>query len=884
MLPRPLPGYLGAPAVAGTADPVTADPVTAETVLSGADSELIRRAADAFGLDPGTVIIAAWALLRAHYGGVTDVVLPVTRGSASTVPLRVRIDEGWPVRELLAAVNDAILRVRPHQNTPIGSALTCAGLPADTTLADCLLTVGQRQPRTGLPSYPLTVCAYDEPQVRLSVTWDRRRFADGSAQRMLDQLRGTLTEFPGKLSTPLADLDLGRAAERDVLAGWNRTRAGYPAGATIPALFAAQVARDPGAMALVCGTAGLTYAELDRRSNALAWLLRRRGVGTDTPVGVAMPRGTDLIAALVAVLKAGGAYLPIDTGSPASRIAAMISAAGARIALVTAETAAAMPELAGVELVRVDSQPAADEAADESAAPPDTSHPLSLAYISFTSGSTGVPKGVAVPQRAVIRLISDPAFVSLGPGERLLHLSPVAFDASTLEIWGALLTGATVVVAPPGPLGLSDVASVLRTGGVTVAWLTAGLFHQLAEADIDAIAGVPVVLAGGDALNPDTVRAVLAARRGRPLVNGYGPTENTTFTACHVMTDPSQVGPTVPIGRPIQHTTVHVLDQRGRPAPIGVTGELCAGGDGVARGYVGNAAATARAFVPDPSGSGTRLYRTGDLARWRADGTLEFVGRVDDQIKIRGFRVEPGEVEAVLRSHPGVREAVVLAAGEGAQRHLIGYVTPADGVDRATLRPSLLRDFVAGRLPDYLVPTGFGAVDRLPLNANGKVDRAALPPPERTTRGPASPPRGATEERLADVWRPLLPADGSSAGYVGRDDSFFALGGNSLLAARLMFRIREVFDVELSLATFYQAPTLAANAAAIDAAQQDGLVAIRAERAAAAPSGIGRRDRTAYRVAATPPTPDRRPGRAPHWVRLDQALPERTVADRKKEG
>ena len=268
-----------------------------------------------------------------------------------------------------------------------------------------------------------------------------------------------------------------------------------------------------------------------------------------------------------------------------------------------------------------------------------------------------------MPHRAVVRLISDPSFASLGPGERLLHLAPVAFDASTLEIWGALLTGATIVVAPPGPLGLTDVASLLRTAGVTVAWLTAGLFHQLAEADIDAIADVPVVLAGGDVLNPDTVRAVLAARSGRPLVNGYGPTENTTFTACHVMTDPSQVGPTVPIGRPIQHTTVHILDERGRPAPIGVTGELYTGGDGLARGYAGNAAATARAFVPDPSGHGTRLYRTGDLARWRADGTLEFAGRVDDQIKIRGFRVEPGEVEAVLRSHPGVREAVVLVGG-----------------------------------------------------------------------------------------------------------------------------------------------------------------------------------------------------------------------------
>lgn len=685
------------------------------------------------------------------------------------------------------------------------------------------------------------------PELRLLGSWSRGPAMTGSRP---------VTEPPAERSGSVPD----------AASGERRTHAAYPADATIPALFAAQVARNPDATALVFGTGSVTYAELDRRSNALAWVLRRRGVGADMPVGVSMERGTDLVTALLAVLKAGGAYLPIEIGSPAPRAAAMIAAAGARLVLVSAGTASGIPPLPGVDMVRADTEPAL--AADEHAAPPDISHPLSLAYISFTSGSTGVPKGVAVPHRAVIRLISDPAFASLGPGERLLHLAPVAFDASTLEIWGALLTGATAVIAPPGPLGLPDVASLLRTAGVTVAWLTAGLFHQLAETDIGAIAAVPLVLAGGDVLNPGTVRAVLAARRGQPLVNGYGPTENTTFTACHVMTDPGQVGATVPIGRPIQHTTVHVLDQCGQPVPIGVTGELYTGGDGLARGYTGNAAATARAFVPDPFGFGTRLYRTGDLARWRADGTLEFVGRLDDQVKIRGFRVEPGEVAAVLRAYPGVRESVVLAAGEGAQRHLIGYVTPADGVDPATLRPSVLRDFVAQRLPEYLVPTGFKTLDRLPLNANGKVDRAALPAPEQETREPATRPRGATEERLADIWRLLLPGDSTRGGDIGRADNFFALGGNSLSAARLMFRIGEVFGAELPLASFYEAPTLAACAAAIDAAQPAGRAAVIAQSSAAPLPAIGRRDRSAFRVAAPQPSPDRPSALAPHLVRL----------------
>jgi amino acid adenylation domain-containing protein len=874
VLPRALPGYLGVRPNA------PAEPRKLETVLSRAESDRIAETGRQLGLSSSCMLTAAWALLRARYGGVEDIVLAVTRSCRhasipdadqvmglmiNTVPLRVRIDPRWSVAELLAAVDSDITAIREHQRTPMASILSWAGLAVDTALVDNLMMFDRCRLQTGLdtgpagpvaarvdrlPSYPLTICGYSEPELHLGMVWDGERFADGSAERMLAQLRSTLIEFATAPSRPLADLALAAGAvadaEAEQLARWNHTDADYPRAATVPGLFAAQVASRPDAPALEAPEGSWTYAELDRRSTELAWGLRDRGVSLDTPVAVALPRSADLIATLLGVLKAGGAYLPIDPSSPSARVATML--AGARLVVVAGQ--APLPEVEGVEVVQL-----AELASGKGdPLPADLAHPESLAYLSFTSGSTGVPKGVAVPHRAVVRLVSGPTFATLGPGQRVLQLAPVAFDASTLEIWGALLTGATLVVAPPPPLGLPEIASLLRTSDVSVAWLTAGLFHQLVELDAGALAGIGQLLAGGDVLNPDAVRLALGVRNGKPLVNGYGPTENTTFTTCHVMTDPAQVGATVPIGRPIQHTAVQILDENLRPTPIGVVGELYTGGDGLARGYRGNAAATARAFVPDPDGHGARLYRTGDLARWRADGVLEFLGRVDDQVKVRGFRVEPGEVEAVLRSFPGVREAVVVTRGDGAGRHLAGYVTPADGVDPSTLRPALLRDFLAYRLPEYLVPAGFAVLERFPLNANGKVDRAALPAPERESGRPASPARSETERRLAEVWQLLLEVQD-----IGRDDNFFALGGNSLSAARLMFRIREVFGAELPMGSFYAAPSLSACATAIDAAVREVAVggdapdrpagdAVAAVRPAAAPGAIGRRSRAEFRV------------------------------------
>ncbi|MCX4387916.1 amino acid adenylation domain-containing protein [Micromonospora peucetia] len=868
-MPRALPGRLDAdPGARGM-------PASHEIVLTRSDSGRIRAAATAAGVGVSAVVHAAWALLRGGYGGVDDVTFAVTRSCRydsvpdadrivglllNTVPLRIRLDPRWTVRRLLADVADRIRRIREHQLTPLHTVLDLAGLTPDTPLLDSLVVFERQRLATILaeggpeaarrsarvhrmPGYPLTVHAFDEPALCLGVTWDDTRLLAVSARRILAQLHRTVLELAERPDVRLADLDLGATGEVPLRATWNATRRPYPRDASVPEVFAARVAEDPTATALLVGDRTVCYAELDRATDELAWTLRRHGVAGEAPVAVLLPRGEALIRALLGVLKAGGAYLPVDPAAPPARIAGLLAASGTRLLLTTPATAADLPDLGPVRVLNLD--PPAGEPVP-AGPPPGRIHPLQLAAVLYTSGSTGAPKQVGITHRGVMRLVAGPDFATLGPGERVLQFAPTAFDASTWEIWGALLTGATAVVAPPDPVDLTELAALIRTGGVTVALLTAGIFRQLVEEDVTALADVRQLLTGGDVADPGAVRAVLAARGGLPLVNAYGPTENTTLTSCHLMGGPGPVGDRVPIGRPVPQTTVHVLDEGGRPVPVGVAGELYTGGDGLARGYLGDPAATARAFVPDPQVPGERLYRTGDVVRWRADGVLEFLGRRDDQVKIRGFRVEPGEVEAVLRAHPEVATAAVCARGDGPDRHLVGYVTPAGA---AVPTPAGLREHVAARLPAHLVPAGFAVLDRLPLTAYGKVDRAALPAPDLAGQdpdvaGPASP----TEHRLAGLWSRLLPGERPPAS-IGRETSFFALGGNSLTATRLMFRIREALGVELGVGGFYRAPTLAATAASIDAATGPAP-GLRVETGPV----LRRRDRVPHRTGPDQPT------------------------------
>ncbi|RKH36324.1 non-ribosomal peptide synthetase, partial [Corallococcus llansteffanensis] len=487
----------------------------------------------------------------------------------------------------------------------------------------------------------------------------------------------------------------------------------------------------------------------------------------------------DLIVSLLAILSAGGAYVPLDTSYPAERLAFMLE--DSRASLVLSHSALALRLPSGSHRTLCLDE-IADAVASRPSSPPRLSiSPQGLAYVIYTSGSTGRPKGVSVPHQAVIRLVMHSNFFALRADDVVLHLAPIAFDASTFEVWAPLLNGARLALFPSSPPSAESLAHAVSLFRVSTLWLTAGLFHQLVDSLDDSLLPLlqplRTLLAGGDVLSPSHVRAWLTRLPHCTLVNGYGPTENTTFTCCAPLSDASQVGTSVPLGRPISNTSVFVLDRFGQPSPIGIPGELFTGGDGLARGYLGQPALTAERFVPHPfsTSPGARLYRTGDLARWRADGQLEFLGRTDFQVKLRGFRLELGEIEAALARQPGVREVAVLVREDvPGDKRLVAYLVLApDSPSVSELRRALQQ-----QLPGYMVPAHLLPLDALPLTPNGKLDRRALPAPDARPSLDTGfvAPQSALEQQLASAWQSVLRLD-----KVGVHDNFFDLGGNSLL-------------------------------------------------------------------------------------------------------
>ena len=603
----------------------------------------------------------------------------------------------------------------------------------------------------------------------------------------------------------VSDLPLMAEAERrKLLLDWNNTQRSFP-DACISELFEHQVEQTPDAIALVFENESVTYRELNRKANQLAHHLRKLGAGPEDRVGICLERSIEMVLGLLGILKAGGAYLPLDTACPQERLALVLKDAGAKWLLTQTRLLDKLPQgQAKVICLDEGSDPLAQESAENVSGGVTADN---LAYVMHTSGSTGIPKGVCITHRSVVRLVKGADYVGLGPEEVLLQCAPISFDASTFEIWGGLLNGARLVVLPPGTPSLQELGEVIRKRGVSTLWLTAGLFRQVVENHPETLRGVGQLLAGGDVLSVPHVEKALEVLGGNRLINGYGPTENTTFTCCHPVTASGGQSPSVPIGRPIANTQVYVLDSKQQLVPVGVPGELYAGGHGLARGYLNRPDLTAEKFVPNPFGSqpGARLYKTGDVVRYLPDGNIEFLGRRDQQLKIRGFRIEPGEVEAALARHTAVREAVVTACKDEADdEYLVAYVVAEA---EAVVEHGALRDFLREKLPEYMVPSAFVMMDTLPLTANGKLDRQALPAPNRSQPdggGIFIGPRTLSENLIAEIWSAVLNLE-----RVGVHDNFFALGGHSLKATRVVSRVREVFRVELPVRALFDSPTVA---------------------------------------------------------------------------
>ncbi|PAZ12875.1 thioester reductase [Streptomyces sp. SA15] len=560
-------------------------------------------------------------------------------------------------------------------------------------------------------------------------------------------------------------------------------------------VLAERIAATPDKVAVRGDDCVLTYAELDARANRVAERLRALGMGRESTVGVLARRSVELVVTLLGVLKSGAAYVPVDPRQPDGWRTTALRSVGVRHLVDERGTVLPGYEAAGPD-------PDAGQASGTAGG--------NLAYVAFTSGSTGTPRGVAVPHEAVLRLALDPTCAPLDPHDRYLQFAPVAFDASTFEIWPPLLGGAELVVHPASEPSPAELAEFISEQKITTLWMTAGLFQLMVDAHVDRLAGVRRLVVGGDVVSPRHAAEILARVPGLRLVNGYGPTENTTFTCCHEVV-PGESGP-LPIGRPITGTDVRVLDARLRPT---LEGELYAVGLGLARGYAGAPGLTAARFVCDPWSSppGGRMYRTGDRVRVRPDGVLEFLGRTDRQVKINGFRVEPGEVESALAAQPGVRAVAVVAqpTTTGTQR-LIAFVAPHRGQVLSVLG---LRKQAAAALPDYARPASYRVVDDLPLTVNGKVDRAELAGLVSRERPDLFtdyvPPRSPLEEQIAEMWSDLLGID-----RIGVDDDFIVLGGYSLLSMRMTADIATEFGVALTPRDFYLRPTVARLAALIE--------------------------------------------------------------------
>ncbi|GEJ57771.1 hypothetical protein AMYX_25120 [Anaeromyxobacter diazotrophicus] len=828
-------------------------------------AQAVLRVGRAEGATPFMTLLAAFQVLLGKLAGQEDVCVgtPIanrTRAEleglvgffVNTLVLRGDLSGDPSFRDLLVRTRDAALAAYAHQDVPFEmvvealqprralshSPLFQAMFALDDTPRAPLsldgLTLTPAQPEGGAAAFDLTLSlAGGADGLEGDLEYNADLFDDETARRMLRQLQTLLAAIAAAPDRRLSSLPCMDEAERHRLVRtWSRNDAPAPLDPSFAARCEGWARRSPGACAVSFGGEALTYRELNARASALSRRLRTHGVRRGVRVGICAERSTEMVVAVLAVMKAGGAYVPLDPTYPAQRLAFMLEDAGLGLLLAQPHLRARL----GSTTVQAMALDGSAMAGGEPTADEDGPGPEDVAYAIYTSGSTGRPKAALLKHRGLVNLSeAQRVAFGLGPGSRVLQFSPFSFDASVWELAMALGNGATLCLAPQEVLGsATELTALMKEQRITHVTLPPSVLAVLAPEELPELA---TVISAGEACTRELVERWAPGRR---MWNAYGPTETTV---CATMGPCSAEDARPPsIGKPIANARAYVLDARQRPVPVGVPGELCIGGVGVAQGYLHRPELTAERFLPDPFEPGGRIYRTGDLARWRADGTIEFLGRIDQQVKVRGFRIEPAEVEAALRRHPAVRECLVLAREDRpGDARLVAYVGHGEG---AAPSAAELKAAVRAELPEHMLPTAYVCLAKLPLSPSGKVDRAALPAPEARSERAYVAPRTEVEEKLAGLCAGLLNVE-----RVGVEDDFFELGGHSLLATQLLSRVREAFQVELPLRTLFERPTVADLASAVEQARA-GAPAAEAPAIVAVPRGDHRRKRSA--VVAEP--------------------------------
>lgn len=823
----------------------------------------LRALAGERGVSLFTLLLSGFAVLLNRLTGATDLLVGVPVGMrrrtqteplvglfVNTVVLRLDLAGDPAFTTLLDRVRDATLGALEHADLPFERLVEELQPERDISRNPLFQVLFEMEseppPKLALQGLaPARMLGPDEVHTRtaktdlalaieerpdsllIGVEYSTDLFDQETVERFLGHFATLLEQATRTPQEPISALELLSERERRQLLEWGRAASPPPpADGLVHEVFATQVSRRRSAMAVAFDDQELTYGELDARAEALARRLRAFGVAPNAVVGILMERSLELVVAIVAALKAGGSYLPLDPSYPPQRLSFMVQDARPQVVL-TRERWSGLLEQSEVPLLALDSDTLErSEGREPEPGAPETGEPTEnavrpgdVAYVMYTSGTTGRPKGVRVPHQAVVRLVHGVDYIDYGEDETLLLLSSISFDPSTMEIWGALLHGARLVVAPPETPTLEGLAELIGRARISLLHLSATLFHQMMQTHPTALESVRQIVVGGDVLSPGHVRTALEhLETGGRIVNGYGPTECTMLAICNVLTEPSQLGERVPIGRPIAGREVFLLDRNRRLAPIGVPGEIHLGGPGLAVDYLARPALTAESFVPHPftDEPGQRLYATGDVARWLPDGRVDFFGRRDRQVKIRGYRVELGEIEAVLSERADVLAAAVevVEFGENDER-LVAYfesTEPSVSVDR-------LRQYARDRLPRFMVPSHFVQLERLPRTPTGKVDRSALEPPGSLSAEPSAAPHPSrereelseTEHQIAEIWSEVLKVEA-----VGRHDNFFDLGGHSLLLLQVFSRLHEIYGRRVSVIDLFRYPTVTSLATLFD--------------------------------------------------------------------